>query len=298
MPEASDPELPGAQLALPLDLGSPCEKPGRSAASAAQASDPSPASEAAHASDPDQLHFALFVPLEPVQAPRTRKPTLAGHMRIERALRRRLGSRLLLRLTVQDGRALSFMRRRGVHYVSLHPTFQDAPLAVLEALAALIADRGFGPAEAAQLDAYLRRHHKELSGDRGVRLLPRGTVHDLGAIFDQLNADYFAGEVRARITWARARRRQRRRSIQLGSYHSQDRLIRIHPALDQSFVPAYFVASVVFHEMLHERHAVTLGPHGRRCIHSPQFLADEQSFEDHAKARRWQQLYLAKLLRY
>ena len=61
----------------------------------------------------------------------------------------------------------------------------------------------------------------------------------------------------ARITWGPvAARGKRRRSIKMGSFAVEDRIIRIHPALDQECVPDYFVAWIVFHEMLHGKHEV------------------------------------------
>ena len=64
---------------------------------------------------------------------------------------------------------------------------------------------------------------------------------------------YFDGLVDARICWgSEGRARGRKRStIKLGSYSAQEQLIRIHPRLDQPFVPRYFISFVIFHEMLH-----------------------------------------------
>ena len=71
--------------------------------------------------------------------------------------------------------------------------------------------------------------------------------------------------------------RQRRRSIKMGSFAVEDRIIRIHPALDQDCVPDYFVAWIVFHEMLHGKHEVKR-ENGRRRFHSAEFLAEERTF--------------------
>ena len=38
----------------------------------------------------------------------------------------------------------------------------------------------------------------------------------------------------------------------MGSYSVEDRLIRIHPTLDRPDVPRYYVAWIVYHEMLHQ----------------------------------------------
>lgn len=189
--------------------------------------------------------------------------------------------------------------RRGVIYVRLHAIFAAAPEPVLAAVAQFVGGPKPPEDEASSLiDAWVERHrHLVKHPCRQPPLLPRGEVHDLQRIFDDLNQRYFQGRVTARITWSVAARKQRRRSIRMGSYSEEERLIRIHPSLDQSFVPEYFVAAVVFHEMLHEIH----GPRektGPRRVHSAAFCRDEARFAEHAKARAWEAENLHRLLRY
>ena len=65
-------------------------------------------------------------------------------------------------------------------------------------------------------------------------------------------------------------RRCRRSSIRLGTYTHDQQLVRIHPALDQPEVPRFFVAFVVFHELLH--HVVPAERRsGRIDYHPPAF---------------------------
>jgi hypothetical protein len=91
------------------------------------------------------------------------------------------------------------------------------------------------------------------------------------------------------------RRRRPRRSIKMGSFSVEDRVIRIHPALDQTAVPRYFVAWIVFHEMLHGKHEVTrVG--GRRCFHTKEFLADERTFQHYQRAFAWEKRNIDRLL--
>jgi hypothetical protein len=131
---------------------------------------------------------------------------------------------------------------------------------------------------------------------RRVILRTAGKHHDLQAIFDRLNAEHFGGKLEARITWGPALRRARpRRSIKMGSYAVEDRLIRIHPLLDHASVPDYFVAWIVFHEMLHGKHAV-VKKGGRRCFHTKAFLADERAFPDYERACSWERANIDRLL--
>jgi predicted metal-dependent hydrolase len=82
----------------------------------------------------------------------------------------------------------------------------------------------------------------------------------------------------------------------MGSFAVEDRIIRIHPALDQPGVPSYFVAWIVFHEMLHGKHEVRRKD-GRRRFHTKEFLEEERTFSDYERAHAWEKANLDKLLR-
>lgn len=220
-----------------------------------------------------------------------------------------LGQRLsdLLRepveLMVTDNRRtmISSRHREGLWHVRLHHMFIDADEPTVRALARYIArnDRRAG----AHLDTFIRdNEHRIRKGRRPVvRVHTQGRHHDLGAIFDALNEQHFTGRVTGvRVTWGRrppASSRKRRRSIRLGTYVAEDKLIRIHPFLDQEWVPRYFVAYVVFHEMLHH---VVPAPirNGRQCFHSPEFRALERAYPDYDRALAWERSNLPRLLRY
>ena len=91
-------------------------------------------------------------------------------------------------------------------------------------------------------------------------------------------------------------RGRRRKSIQLGTYSADERLMRIHPMLDQEWVPDFYVESVIFHELLHHE----LGAEekdGRRCFHTPEFRRRERAFECFARAQVWEKENLSRLLR-
>ncbi len=128
-----------------------------------------------------------------------------------------------------------------------------------------------------------------------------GAVHDLKDIYDALNGRYFDDNIDARITWGQRQqpgaRRRRRNSIKMGSYSVEDALIRIHPSLDRAFVPRPFVEWIVFHEMLHQKHDIPVVG-GRRQFHTPEFLAEEATFEHFERARQWERENLDRLLNY
>jgi len=138
------------------------------------------------------------------------------------------------------------------------------------------------------------------SAQRRLRLQTHGLHHDLRALFDGLNSRYFRGQICAGITWGRRRASglpRSHRSVKMGSYAVEDRLIRIHPLLDRPFVPRYYVEWIIYHEMLHERHPIRVQA-GRRCFHPPAFLAEEMLFEDFDRASRWERHNAHRLLRF
>jgi hypothetical protein len=192
---------------------------------------------------------------------------------------------------------------RGIerrYEVRLHHMFADADPVITRALAHYIADNDadasrilgdFIDANADHVRGRARRVPTQL-------ILTAGEHHDLRGIFDELNARYFDNRIDAAITWGpRSGRPRRRNSIKMGSYSVEDRLIRIHRSLDRAFVPRFFVAWIVFHEMLHQIHDIRV-KNGRREFHSKEFLAAEAGFELYEQAKLWERRHLDALLTY
>lgn len=228
------------------------------------------------------------------------RPPIKDQARLEQALRAQIGREVIVSLTSNTSTMISFRRRGRALYVRVHRMFGQAPDEVVSALASFIAKDRTSKKEAKLLDSWIERHRPTLTEARAkaVQPQPYGEIHDLQTIFDQLNKRYFNGSIDAQITWTRAAKQQKRTSIHMGTYSDELRLIRIHPALDQAFVPTYFVEFVVFHEMLHQVHNVKAQACGRREVHSPAFRKDEQRFERYREARDWERQNLKRLLRY
>jgi len=204
-----------------------------------------------------------------------------------------------VRLTVHDNRSImvSWRRSRGLFHLRVHHMFLDAPREVVEALAAFgrPGSRHRGMA-GRRIDAFVRHHRARIGEGRPQRLEPRGRHHDLRALFEEQNAAHFGGAIHARIGWGALRSAGgRRRSIKTGVYLHDQRVIRIHPALDGADVPAYYVRAVVFHEMLHQAVPV-VERRGRRVVHSAEFRRREKAHPDHARARAWEAAHLHLLL--
>lgn len=236
----------------------------------------------------------------PVAIPRSTAPlTEAPIARLERELSRRFGTVVSIAITDNTRTMVSARSRGGVAYVRLHRMFVSADEQTLELIARFLKRRD-ARATAALRD-YVADHQTQVRRrlTRRVMLSAIGEHHDLGAIYDELNALYFDNEIEAHIGWGRMGqppgRRRRRRSIKLGSYLSTGALIRVHPVLDAAWVPRFFVEYIVYHEMLH--HVVEMPVlDGRRCMHGPEFKARERRFERYADAIAWEREHLDRLL--
>jgi hypothetical protein len=192
---------------------------------------------------------------------------------------------------------VSIKRGDGVVTFRLHHMFVGAPSQVLRALARYAERRD--RTSTRLLRAFIDHNDTRIRRRETPAPIPcdvEGKYHHLQDIFDELNAQYFEGRIRARITWGpRTRRRRVRDSIKLGSYTFEDELIRIHPVLDAADVPRFFVAWIVYHEMLHEVHDMPVVD-GRRVYHTPEFRKAEAQYDRYAEAVLWERTYLHKLL--
>ncbi|HEY8430594.1 MAG TPA: hypothetical protein VIL20_19575 [Sandaracinaceae bacterium] len=223
--------------------------------------------------------------------PGARTPA-ALEARISRALS------IPVELVVTDNRrSMVATRRRGPRLeVRLHHMFLDAPEHVIEELLCYLAEGD--PRSSRALGRYIEENRHRVKRRR-ILLRTRGRYHDLADIFAEVVRTYFPeGVSDARITWGKMPpRRAGRRSIRLGTYTHDQRLVRIHPALDQAFVPRFFVAFVVFHELLH--HVVPARRTGTRIdYHPPEFRAREAAHPDYHRAVRWEADHLDALLAY
>ncbi len=228
-------------------------------------------------------------------------PRLYVHEGARQALERRLeaASPVPVSLAITDNRhsIISHTRHGGMLRARVHHMFLDAPLAIQHALIRYVteADREASVALGSFIESRSDRLARRANGRA---LATKGKHHDLLGLIADLNARYFGNTVNALITWGRQVRRPggSRVTIKLGSYDDNERLIRINPALDKPWVPRYFVAFIVFHEMLH--HVVPAKRvDARRELHPAEFRDREQTFRHYARALVWEQKNLARLLR-
>jgi hypothetical protein len=140
--------------------------------------------------------------------------------------------------------------------------------------------------------------HSTLPMQRQLNLRHEGQYFDLQRIFDRLNERYFRGRLAGyEVKWGRRRKHRPREYFIFGTIQEEDRVIRINPALDQPWVPLWFLKYILFHEMLHSVVPDEETPGGRRRVHTEEFNRRERRFPGYRRARRWEEDNLAKFLR-
>jgi predicted metal-dependent hydrolase len=183
--------------------------------------------------------------------------------------------------------------REGVVKVRVSDLLEGAPDEVLYAIAHILVAKLYRK----PIDAALGRRYRQHCGRRDmnakahlVRQLrgrkritsARGRVYDLEAIFEELNTRFFYGLLaRPQMTWSRDHSRNA-----LGHYDPAHNAIVVSRVFDCPQVPRYAVEYIVFHEMLHLKHPVKVRG-GRRCVHPPQFHAEEKLFPQLEEAKRF-----------
>lgn len=187
----------------------------------------------------------------------------------------------------------------------LHGMFASAPEEVRDALAKWLRAgrraRKAGPV----LDEWIHTQVASLPRRTAkISIEPVGNVHDLEALALPLIVGEFANDfrprgphVRPQITWGRRARSKSRRSLRLGSFEPESRVVRIHPVLDQRAVPAWFVTFVLKHELLHSVLPSYRDTAGRWVHHGPEFRARESAWLEYRSALRWERLNLPRLIR-
>jgi hypothetical protein len=183
--------------------------------------------------------------------------------------------------------------RQDVAYVRLSDILHEAPVPVIEAAAAILLGQMYRRRVPRDLrDIYrefalshsTRRHIARVRRKRARRIAdkPLGTAHDLGVMFDSLNAQYFGGNLhRPRIGWS-----SRVWRSQFGCYDPSLDQIVMNKRLDRADVPALAVEFILYHEMLHVKHPIRAAACGLQS-HSPEFRAEEKRFEHYAPARKF-----------
>jgi hypothetical protein len=243
--------------------------------------------------DPRQLAIDFASPSAPDPAPIEAAPT--HEERIALLLSPRLGACDVV-CTENRRTVLSTLRRAGRTVVRLHRVFTRAPDDVIDAVGLYLAhgDRRASRAISAYVDA-----NRPPPSATPRNLVGRGAVYDLDELFGELEREQFAGQLTGvGITWGRRgpRSSRRARTIRMGTYSFDERVIRVHPKLDQAWVPRFFVRFIVFHEMLHHVEPARETA-SRTEFHTPSFRARERAYPDYERAIAWERANIRQLLR-
>lgn len=208
-------------------------------------------------------------------------------------------------LVITDNRAVMLTIKRDLQHkrycARVHFIFDNAPDEIVRALARYITLND--AVSSAILTRFIDFHEDKLrlldpkeDIKRAPTLRTKGRFYDLQLIFDQLNMRFFEGKLTTKITWGRNQKSGKARSsIRLGSFTYEEELIRIHPGLDRSWVPEFYLQWIIYHEMLHVVHPVNIVK-GRRRFHTPEFHQAEARFPQAQKAQIWEQRNLPALL--
>lgn len=189
-------------------------------------------------------------------------------------------------LTENSTSMLSARVHDGVLRVRLHRMFLTANSRVMGEIASYLKNRrGAMP----HFRSFIRDNREQLSLKPPRKMLVRtaGKFHDLCGLYDEINKEYFGGMVNAAITWGTRSPRCAVRKRTVGSYSERSNTIRINPVLDRNAVPRYYIAFIVYHEMLHAAIGTPLRGE-RRSVHSREFRTREKLFKDYEKATAWE----------
>src|SRR6267378_1839987 len=183
--------------------------------------------------------------------------------------------------------------RSGQVYVRLSDLIKDCPPEVMRSLAFVLVARLLGKKVPAVHERVYRDYtltpNVMRSSDiarrhRGRKMISsaQGNAYDLDKMFSKLNRRYFDSSLeKPTLTWSQ----RKTRSI-LGHHDRVYETITISKSLDSSQVPDWFVEFILYHEMLHIKHAARM-INGRRYYHTAAFRLDERRFAKYEDAQRW-----------
>jgi hypothetical protein len=183
--------------------------------------------------------------------------------------------------------------REGRLYVRLSDLLEYAPENIHHAIAHILLAKLYRrPIAPTYADRYRRYTQSEAVSKQAERIrqtrgrkrisTPLGYVWDLEEVFEAVNTRFFHGLLgRPTLTWsAHVARRM------LGHYDAAHNTIVVSRVFDRPGTPRYAIEYLLYHEMLHLKHPVRVRA-GRRCVHGPEFQAEERLFPELDLAREY-----------
>jgi predicted SprT family Zn-dependent metalloprotease len=174
--------------------------------------------------------------------------------------------------------------------ISLHAMFLEAPENVIEAVANYV--QVLDKSAFSTIRGYINENLHRV--DYSHRVNPRhleisGKFYDLKQIYEQINKDYFGGQLRLMITWLNRTPKKNCSQIIYGQYFHSLRLIKINRLLDDPSFPEFFISFVIYHEMLHHVVPHYIDEKGISRVHSKEFKEREKLFKNYREAVEWEQ---------
>ncbi len=182
----------------------------------------------------------------------------------------------------------------GVLRLCLHPEAVQAPEPVFTSLLRILSARLHRhPVDPAALE--LLRFFSVCVGESAPAKggpapgrPPQGDHHDLQAVYDSVNREWFDGQVVASIEWMK-----RPAYRKLAEYHPVQARIRVSPLLDHPEVPNAYLDFLVYHEMLH---AFLGGKEAgsKKIYHHKRFQEMEAAHPGYRAALRFERAFLSR----
>jgi predicted SprT family Zn-dependent metalloprotease len=210
---------------------------------------------------------------------------------VERKLSERSGFRLQLIINENRSDVLAILDR-GQNWakVSMHRMFLEAPENVIDAVANYV--QALDKSAFSVIRTYISENFHRFDYSHRIdprNLETRGKFYDLQKIYDQVNQEYFERQIKLKITWLNRIPKKSCSRIIYGQYFQALRLIKINRLLDDPAFPEYFVAYVIYHEMLHHVVPYFVDEKGLTRIHSKEFKEREKLFRHYRAAKDWEQ---------
>ena len=188
--------------------------------------------------------------------------------------------------------------QHGVIKIKIAESLSKAPERILKTLCTILllklfkikVDRGLYKIYRNYLDGSDMLVHSVRKRPPNPRYSPLGKYFNLRELFDQINQQFFNGQLNPPVLGWSLHKAYRR----LGFYNQEKNLLVISQIFDTKHVPQNVVEYLLYHEMLHIA-IPTVHNNGRRKIHSTAFRQKERKFPDYDRVQKWLTKNLPKL---
>jgi hypothetical protein len=184
--------------------------------------------------------------------------------------------------------------KQGIELL-VHEGFCQAPQDVLEnilnaALVRKLSTRVYHIRQYANSESF-QKVYSLLDGEKKKRhSQPLGQVYNLEQIYQQVNQEYFQGQLeKPGLVWSKVLTYRT-----FGHYNVQSDTVTVSRSLDNPNVPHYVVDYIMYHELLHKKLGIkTSGK--RRLAHTTEFRTYEKSFKKFQDAKTFLEKLAKKL---